>query len=366
MNTASISPPTTSYKRLVDYSVRRAETPGLWSPSDDSVCSHTKSRETQLNLRLAESRRVKVDAAMAARRSSTGSCTGHLPTSSSGKALDSTAGFGPPKSATKAPRRSSLSNHSRRTSSATAHKSSDLPVGFQDSFSSSFASDFTSCKARKSHQFHPFHESWTSSLSCTGHSKDESTSKAATTMTTVMGSTKERRTKMNWLANNVPKRNLQEESSADIRDTTTTTAPPLLLKIIYPEGKAPAKNPTLTSGMTDTTAMMLADIPEEAAGGGVATTRTLTPHERRHYFVDSAHSNFSPSSKAKDSASARLSPEGSNESSSNHTNHNNNTVDISLSLRTLSGVKPVVAASTRRSSTSFVAGSQIRTIQVVR
>jgi hypothetical protein len=163
---------------------------------------------------------------------------------------------------------------------------------------------------------------------------------------------KERRTKMNWLANNAPKRNLQETS------TENNHVPPVL-KIIFAKGKEPMAT---TSNHSDHHAALNSDsqeeerldnIPEEAddqSDDDGDEWKSLTFDGRRRGLLLWSTGQQTSS---KDDLECDYRGGGA--------------VSVSASLRTLTGQQQKVSASTqRRSSTSFVAGSQIRTYNVMR
>jgi hypothetical protein len=154
---------------------------------------------------------------------------------------------------------------------------------------------------------------------------------------------KERRTKMNWLANNAPKRNLQETL------TESNHVPPML-KIIFAKGKEPMASTSDHHRAVNSDSQeeeRLDNIPEEDGLGEDDECKSLTFDDRRRGLLWSTGQQNS----SKDDLECDYRGEGA----------------VSWSLRTLTGQQPKVSASTqRRSSTSFVAGSQIRTYSVVR
>ncbi|CAB9529601.1 expressed unknown protein [Seminavis robusta] len=120
----------------------------------------------------------------------------------------------------------------------------------------------------------------------------------------------ERRSKMNWLANNTPKRSLHNSYYA-AACPKRACAPPVVLKVIFPKGKEPVQ-------------------------------------AQCHALNGNTDDNDDDNNTAVDVDNVDVD------------------IDISISLRTLTGQKPKLAACTRRrSSTSFVAGSQIKTYSLV-
>jgi hypothetical protein len=358
------------YKKLVDYSTRRAPAATL---DDSAACRSSIPQANKTCLATSRSSSPTTATcppprkASSARRGSMDAMISRCNEEVNFSGHDSTATFGSPKTlTTRAPRRSTM-NHSsdarRPLQRFDAENQSSRSV-----LKFSIKSSPNKVVGAMTQRFHKTVKPVAPQLEDGLH---DSVSTLATTKTTTVSRPttqdtssganlqeeswsslpvddsrdviKERRTKMNWLANNAPKRNLQETA------TESNHVPPIL-KIIFAKGKEPMvttsdHRPAINSDSQEED--RLDNIPEEDDLGDDDDWKSLTFDDRRRGLLWSTGQQNS----SKDDLECDYRGEGA----------------VSVSLRTLTGQQPKVSASTqRRSSTSFVAGSQIRTYCVVR
>lgn len=314
-----------TYKRLVDYSTHRDDTLGKpdfysWRRDfgDDDDDSDTYTRQKTIPLHLAESHAASIHAAVSSLRSSRTSgesappvivsslrssrTCGHavsrrLPLlTPSRKSLDSTANFGTIKqSTTKSGRRSRRSTHSTALSSSVGSR-----LALVGNYGEDAPRDIESGQEKHRHN-----DSFCTAIV---HSTNIGQDFSIDDYEGPGG----RLSKMNWLANNVSKRNIR--AHIDV--------PPRVLKVIYPNDE----------------------------NKDVFTPEVTTNHATRNLSV--SESDWKDASQRSRNRSRRSSCR-------------RRTSGTATTMSSSSNAAPQLSASkTRRSSASFVAGSRIRIFNV--
>ena len=344
------SPPNKSYKRLVDYSQRRAQSPPCLAVpvvvEEERLCQFSMRRSSRRsssssssysqNQLLDPSSSVLDKPKKNTRRRS---CL-HITSPTKGAPKRpivmmtaqerSTFGLGsfgmgglPELAASTA----ETVGTTKRDSLSTLATTSDIHVRSTPILPSEETD--VSNRAYRKHQ-----ASWSTSLNYTEH----------TTATTGKGAdnrNRERREKMIWLANNHSQRNLRQKQ-------VLSEAPPPVIKVIFATGKAPVDDSTRTTD--DPVLQEPADVstPLSSTGTDESTGDSSTPSctSDTPDMLPFLQCGSKPENRSDPPSKQRVLPAHS------------------WSLKTLAGEEPVLATKTitRRSSTSFVAGSQIRTI----